>query len=143
MIPTGPFWMICYRGHQICRTGFERTDNQGCRKAALNFSRYSLLSVYANSNPYFQSIVKMPMNKTPCCNHSRCSFFSIHLRFYRYSFIISSKDVLETFFRHQKCRFSTKAFSACNNSLNISPSQILHWSNRIAFPFFIHRLHYF
>ena len=46
MIPTGPFWMICYRGHQICRTEFERTDNQGCRKAALNFSRYSLLSVY-------------------------------------------------------------------------------------------------
>ena len=46
MIPTGPFWMICYRGHQIYRTGFERTDNQGCRKAAFNFSRYSLLSVY-------------------------------------------------------------------------------------------------
>ena len=50
MIPTGPFWMICYRGHQICRTEFERTDNQGCRKAALNFSRYSLLSVYVFSS---------------------------------------------------------------------------------------------
>ena len=46
MIPTGPFWMICYRGHQIYRTGFERIDNQGCREAALNFWRYSLLCVY-------------------------------------------------------------------------------------------------
>ena len=46
MIPTGPFWMICYHGHQIYRTESERTDNQGCREAALNFSRYSLLSVY-------------------------------------------------------------------------------------------------
>ena len=39
--------MICYHGHQIYRTESERTDNQGCREAALNFSRYSLLSVYA------------------------------------------------------------------------------------------------
>lgn len=38
--------MICYHGHQIYRTESERTDNQGCREAALNFSRYSLLSVY-------------------------------------------------------------------------------------------------
>ena len=38
--------MICYHGHQIYRTGFERTDNQGCREAALNFWMYSLLSVY-------------------------------------------------------------------------------------------------
>ena len=46
MIPTGPFWMICYHGHQIYRKGFERTDNQGYREVALNFGRYSLLSVY-------------------------------------------------------------------------------------------------
>ena len=26
--------------------GIRKTDNQGCRKAAFNFSRYSLLSVY-------------------------------------------------------------------------------------------------
>jgi len=38
--------MICYRGHQIYRTGFERIDNQGCREAALNFWGYSLLCVY-------------------------------------------------------------------------------------------------
>ena len=48
MIPTGPFWIIFYRGHQIYRTGFEKTDNQGCREAALNFWRYSLLSVYVS-----------------------------------------------------------------------------------------------
>ena len=41
--------MIFYRGHQIYRTGFEKTDNQGCRKAALNFWGYSLLSVYHSS----------------------------------------------------------------------------------------------
>ena len=53
MIPTGPFWMICYHGHQICRTGFKKTDYQGCREAALNFSRYLLLSVYAYSGSLF------------------------------------------------------------------------------------------
>ena len=46
--------MICYRGHQIYRTGFEKTDNQGCREAALNFWRYSLLSVYFNPIRHIQ-----------------------------------------------------------------------------------------
>ena len=45
--------MICYRGHQIYRTGFEKTDNQGCREAALNFGRYSLLSVYIHTTNSF------------------------------------------------------------------------------------------
>lgn len=70
MIPTGLFWMICYRGHQICRTGFEKTDNQGCRKATLNFSRYSLLSVYE-----FFVFRKTEMPETK--NHLLCGWSQI------------------------------------------------------------------
>lgn len=56
----GSFWMICYHGHQIYRTVFERTDNQGCREAALNFCRYSLLSMYFNDRQiYFLKIKRV------------------------------------------------------------------------------------
>ena len=45
-IPTVHSWKICYRGHQIFRKVFGRLNKQGHSDAALNFYRYSLLSVY-------------------------------------------------------------------------------------------------